>query len=220
MAGAGSNSTEEAIELALHAQEAKADCVLSVTPYYNNPSQRGLYAHFAAIASSVKIPIFIYNIPGRSIVDMSAETMAQLAQDYPNIIGVKDATGKIDRVALQREKCSPNFIQFSGDDNTALGFNAHGGVGCISVVSNAAPRLCAQMQEACLKGDYKTALAINDKLAPLSRAIFLEPSPAGIKYAMECLGRSSPIVRKPIVPLEENTKKIIREALQHAGLLS
>ena len=177
IAGAGSNNTTEAVELAQHAEKAGADAVLVVTPYYNKPTQKGLFAHFAAVAESIKLPVVIYNIPGRSVVDMSVETMAALHKAYPSIIGVKDATGKIERVSEQRLSCGAGFVQLSGEDATALGFNAHGGVGCISVTANVAPRLCAQFQEATLAGDYATALDYQDKLMPLHKALFIEPNP-------------------------------------------
>ncbi|WP_375641528.1 MULTISPECIES: 4-hydroxy-tetrahydrodipicolinate synthase [unclassified Bartonella] len=219
VAGAGSNSTSEAVELAQYAQKAGADAVLVVTPYYNKPNQSGLYKHFSSIAKAVSIPIIIYNIPGRSIIDMAVETMRDLYQDFNNIIGVKDATSRIERVSEQGEKCGKDFVQLSGDDCTALGFNAHGGVGCISVSSNVAPKLCAELQAACFRGDYKTARELNDRLMPLNRAVFIEPSPAGIKYAAAKLGFCGDTVRSPIVPLTESTKKIIDAALSHAGLL-
>ncbi|MET3560191.1 4-hydroxy-tetrahydrodipicolinate synthase [Bartonella japonica] len=219
IAGAGSNSTSEAVELAQHAQKAGADAVLVVTPYYNRPNQFGLYTHFSSIAKAISIPIIIYNIPGRSVIDMTVETMKDLCQDFKNIIGVKDATGKIERASEQREKCGKGFVQLSGDDCTAVGFNAHGGVGCISVSSNVAPKLCTELHAACLRGDYKTALELNDRLMPLNRALFIEPSPAGIKYAAAKLGLCSERVRSPIVPLAETTKKTIDAALRHAGLL-
>ncbi|WP_208433885.1 4-hydroxy-tetrahydrodipicolinate synthase [Bartonella taylorii] len=219
VAGAGSNSTSEAVELAQHAQKAGADAVLVVTPYYNKPNQSGLYSHFSSIAKAISIPIIIYNIPGRSIIDMAVETMRDLCHDFKNIIGIKDATSKIERVSEQREKCGKDFVQLSGDDCTALGFNAHGGVGCISVSSNVAPKLCAELHAACLRGDYKKALELNDRLMPLNRAVFIEPSPAGIKYAAAKLGLCSDIVRSPIVPLADTTKKIIDAALCYAGLL-
>ncbi|WP_332060342.1 4-hydroxy-tetrahydrodipicolinate synthase [Bartonella sp. CB74] len=219
IAGAGSNSTGEAVELAQHAEKAGADVVLVVTPYYNKPNQRGLYTHFSSIAKAVSIPIVIYNIPGRSVIDMAVETIRDLCQDFKNIIGVKDATSKIERVSEQREKCGKDFVQLSGDDCTALGFNAHGGVGCISVSSNIAPKLCAELHAACLRGDYKTALELNDRLMPLNRAVFIEPNPSGIKYAAAKMGLCGETVRSPIVPLADSTKKIIDAALQHAGLV-
>ncbi|WP_455474489.1 4-hydroxy-tetrahydrodipicolinate synthase [Bartonella sp. B30(2025)] len=219
IAGIGSNSTSEAIDFAQHAEKVGADAVLAVTPYYNKPNQRGLYAHFSSIAKAISIPIIIYNIPGRSIIDMTVETMRDLYRDFKNIIGVKDATSKIERVSEQREKCGKDFVQLSGDDCTALGFNAHGGMGCISVSSNVAPNLYADLHDACYRGDYKTALNLNDRLMPLNRAVFVEPSPAGIKYAAAKLGLCSDTVRSPIVSLTDSTKKIIDAALQHAGLI-
>ena len=219
VAGAGSNSTKEAVELAEFAENAGADAVLVVTPYYNKPNQRGLYQHFSTIAKAISIPLIIYNIPGRSVIDMSAETMAKLHHDFKNIIGVKDATGKIERVSEQREKCGKDFIQFSGDDSTALGFNAQGGVGCISVTSNIAPKECAELFQACRDNNFARALELNDRLMPLNRALFLEPSPAGIKYAAEQLGICTSVVRSPIVPIEDTTKRIIDGALKHAGLV-
>jgi 4-hydroxy-tetrahydrodipicolinate synthase len=221
IAGAGSNNTTEAIELAQHAEKAGADAILVVTPYYNKPTQKGLFAHYAAIAESVKLPIVIYNIPGRSVVDMSVETMAALSKAYANIIGVKDATGKIERVSEQRMACGPEFVQLSGEDATALGFNAHGGVGCISVTANVAPRLCAEFQQATLAGDYAKALAYQDKLMPLHKAIFMEPGLCGAKYALNRLGRMSRTVHSPLLPtLEPATEAAIDAALRHAGLMN
>ncbi|NUS70915.1 MAG: 4-hydroxy-tetrahydrodipicolinate synthase [Ensifer adhaerens] len=221
IAGAGSNNTTEAIELAQHAEKAGADAILVVTPYYNKPTQKGLFAHYAAIAESVKLPIVIYNIPGRSVVDMSVETMAALSKAYANIIGVKDATGKIERVSEQRMACGPEFVQLSGEDATALGFNAHGGVGCISVTANVAPRLCAEFQQATLDGDYAKALDYQDKLMPLHKAIFMEPGLCGAKYALNRLGRMSRTVRSPLLPtLEPATEAAIDAALRHAGLMN
>ena len=221
IAGAGSNNTKEAIELAQHAEKVGADALLVVTPYYNKPTQKGLIAHFSAIADAVSLPIFIYNIPGRSVVDMSPETMGLLAKAHKNIVGVKDATGKLERVSDQRITCGPDFIQLSGEDATALGFNAHGGVGCISVTANVAPRLCAEFQEATLRGDYAAALEYQDRLMPLHKAIFLEPGLCGAKYALNCLGRMSRTVRLPLLPtLEASTEAAIDAALKHAGLLA
>ncbi|HLP68893.1 MAG TPA: 4-hydroxy-tetrahydrodipicolinate synthase [Rhizobium sp.] len=220
IAGAGSNNTNEAIELAQHAEAVGADALLVVTPYYNKPTQKGLFAHYAAIADAVKLPIFIYNIPGRSVIDMSPETMGKLAKEHKNIVGVKDATGKIERVSEQRITCGTDFIQLSGEDATALGFNAHGGVGCISVTANAAPRLCAEFQAATLAGDYKKALEYQDRLMPLHKAIFLEPGLCGVKYALAKLGRMSRTVRLPLLPtLEPATEAAIDAALAHAGLV-
>ncbi len=220
IAGAGSNNTNEAIELAQHAEAVGADALLVVTPYYNKPTQKGLFAHFAAVADAVKLPIFIYNIPGRSVIDMSPETMGKLARAHKNIVGVKDATGKIERVSEQRITCGTDFIQLSGEDATALGFNAHGGVGCISVTANAAPRLCAEFQAATRAGDYKRALEYQDRLMPLHKAIFIEPGLCGVKYALSKLGRMSRTVRLPLLPtLEPATEAAIDAALAHAGLV-
>lgn len=220
IAGAGSNNTLEGIDLAKHAEKAGADAVLVVTPYYNKPTQKGLIAHYSAIAEALTIPIIIYNIPGRSVIDMSVETMAHLARTHKNIIGVKDATGKIERVSEQRQACGKGFVQLSGEDATALGFNAHGGVGCISVTANVAPRLCAEFQALTLKGDYAAALEYQDRLMPLHKAIFLEPGVAGSKYALSRLGRMGDHVRSPLVGLEQSTKTAIDAALKHAGLLN
>ncbi|MHA7970424.1 4-hydroxy-tetrahydrodipicolinate synthase [Rhizobium sp. CAU 1783] len=220
IAGAGSNNTKEAIELAQHAEKVGADALLVVTPYYNKPTQKGLFAHYAAIAEAVKLPIFIYNIPGRSVVDMTPETMGSLAKAYKNIVGVKDATGKLERVSDQRITCGKDFIQLSGEDATALGFNAHGGLGCISVTANAAPKLCAEFQAATLAGDYKKALEYQDRLMPLHKAIFMEPGLCGVKYALSKLGRMSRTVRLPLLPtLEASTEAAIDAALKHAGLI-
>ncbi|PLU05678.1 4-hydroxy-tetrahydrodipicolinate synthase [Sinorhizobium medicae] len=221
IAGAGSNNTIEAVDFAQHAEKAGADAILVVTPYYNKPTQKGLFAHFAAIAESVKLPIVIYNIPGRSVVDMSVETMAALAKAHPTIIGVKDATGKIERVSEQRMACGKAFVQLSGEDATALGFNAHGGVGCISVTANVAPRLCAGFQKATLAADFGKALEYQDKLMPLHKAIFLEPGVCGAKYALNRLGRMNRDVRSPLLSaLEPATESAIDAALRHAGLMN
>lgn len=219
IAGTGSNSTCEAVALAEHAQASGADGVLVVTPYYNKPNQHGLIAHYGAIAQAITIPLFIYNIPGRSVIDMSEQTLAELKNSYKNIVGIKDATGCLDRVAQQRIACGPSFIQLSGNDCTAVAFNAQGGSGCISVTSNVAPKLCAQLQKACSAGDYKRALAINDKLAPLNIALFLEPNPVGVKYAASLMNLVQPYVRLPMLPLAAETKQIIAEAMQHADLI-
>ena len=219
IAGAGSNSTAEAIELARHAEKAGADAVLVVTPYYNKPTQEGLYQHFKAINDAVGIPILIYNIPARSVIDMSVETMKRLFE-LDNIVGVKDATANVVRVSQQRAAIGEGFNQLSGEDATALGFMAHGGHGCISVTSNVAPRLCAEFQEACLKGDYRTALSLQDKLMPLHTALFLETNPAPAKYALSVLGKCADTVRLPMVRLAEKTKAAVREAMVHAGLIN
>ena len=218
IAGAGSNNTVEGIALIQHAQKVGANAALVVTPYYNKPTQAGLVAHFTALHDCATLPIVIYNIPGRSVVDMSPETMGRLAK-LPRIIGVKDATGKIERVSQQRITCGADFIQLSGEDATALGFNAHGGVGCISVTANVAPRLCAEFQEATLRGDYAKALEYQDRLMPLHEAIFIEPGLAGAKYGLSLLGLCSEEVRLPLVGLTDGTKARIKAAMQHAGLI-
>ncbi len=220
IAGAGSNNTREAIELAQHAEKVGADALLVVTPYYNKPTQKGLIAHFKAIAEAVSVPIIIYNIPGRSVIDMSPETMGALAHAHKNIVGVKDATGKIERVSEQRATCGKDFIQLSGEDATALGFNAHGGVGCISVTANVAPKLCAEFQEATLAGDYAKALSYQDRLMPLHKAVFMEPGVCGAKYGLSKLGRMSRQVRSPLLStLEASTEAAMDAALRHAGLI-
>jgi 4-hydroxy-tetrahydrodipicolinate synthase len=218
IAGAGSNATAEGIRLIRFAQKAGADAALVVTPYYNKPTQVGLIAHFTAMHDACDLPIIIYNIPPRSVIDMTPETMGKLAQ-LPRIVGVKDATGKLERVSQQRITCGPDFIQLSGEDATALGFNAHGGVGCISVTANVAPKLCAEFQAATLAGDYKTALAYQDRLMPLHEAIFLEPGLVGAKYALSVLGLCRDEVRLPLVGLTDGTKDRIRAAMHHAGLI-
>ncbi|MBA4783347.1 MAG: 4-hydroxy-tetrahydrodipicolinate synthase [Rhizobiales bacterium] len=220
IAGAGSNNTAEAIDLARHAEKAGADGLLVVTPYYNKPDQRGLYAHYRAISAATALPIIIYNIPPRSVVDMSVDTMARLFRDCKNIVGVKDATGDLARVAQQRMVIGEDFIQLSGEDMTALGFNAQGGRGCISVTANIAPRLCAQFQTATLEGRYGDALAIQDRLAPLHKALFLQPNPSGPKYALAKLGLMGEDMRLPMVPASDEVKQAIDAALIHAGLLN
>ncbi len=219
IAGAGSNSTAEAVEMAKFAQEAGADGVLSVAPYYNKPNQEGLFQHFSTIASAISIPLILYNIPPRSIVDISIETMSRLHKECPNIIGVKDATGDLGRISLQRVQIGENFNQLSGEDITALGYNAQGGHGCISVISNIAPKLFSQLQTASLSGDFSTALEVQDKLTPLMKALFIEPSPAGVKYVANRLGLCSAEVRLPIVPVTEETVKLLDAAMEHAGLV-
>lgn len=218
IAGAGSNNTVEGIRLIQHAERVGADAALVVTPYYNKPTQAGMIAHYTALHDCCTLPIIIYNIPGRSVVDMSPETMGKLAQ-LPRIIGVKDATGKIERVSMQRASCGADFIQLSGEDATALGFNAHGGVGCISVTANVAPKLCAEFQQATLAGDYRKALDYQDRLMPLHEAIFLEPGLAGAKYGLSLLGRCTEEVRLPLVGLTDATKARIKAAMEHAGIL-
>ncbi len=217
IAGAGSNNTTEAIELARFAEKAGADGLLVVTPYYNKPSQEGLYQHYKAINDAVGIPIIIYNIPPRSVIDMSVETMARLFE-LKNIAGVKDATAKIDRISLQRQAMGPEFNQLSGEDATALAVMAHGGHGCISVTSNVAPKAQSEFQEACMAGDFVKALYYQDRMLPLHKALFLEPSPAGSKYALSLLGRMSEELRLPLVTVTENARTEIRAAMVHAGL--
>ncbi len=218
IAGAGSNNTVEAIRFVRFAQKVGADAALVVTPYYNKPTQKGLITHFRALHDCADLPIIIYNIPGRSVVDMTPETMGELAE-LPRIIGVKDATGDLTRVSQQRATCGADFCQLSGEDATALGFNAHGGAGCISVTANVAPKLCAEFQQATLAGDYAKALEYQDRLMPLHEAIFIEPGLVGAKYALSKLGLCSTEVRSPLTELEDDTKSAIDAAMAHAGLL-
>ena len=219
IAGAGSNNTDEAVRFTQYAASVGADAALVVTPYYNKPTQAGLYAHFKAVHDCAEIPIIIYNIPGRSVVDMKPETMGDLAR-LPRITGVKDATGDLARVCAQRITCGTDFVQLSGEDATAHGFNAQGGVGCISVTANVAPRLCSELQTACLEGDYAKALTIQDRLMPLHRAIFTEPGLNGAKYAMSRLGLCSEETRLPLMPVTEPTRALLDAGLRHAGLLN
>ncbi|MDC9701546.1 MAG: 4-hydroxy-tetrahydrodipicolinate synthase [Alphaproteobacteria bacterium] len=219
IAGTGSNSTAEAIRLGQQVKDAGADALLIVCPYYNKPSQEGLYQHFKAINDAVDLPQFIYNIPGRSAVDMSVETMARLFE-LRNIFGVKDATADLSRIGLQNQAMGSNFIQFSGEDSTALGFNIHGGLGCISVTANIAPAACAQFQNACLDGDWLLARTIHDRLMPLHHALFIEPNPAPVKYAASLLGLCTPETRLPIVPVSDSVRVEIRKVMVKAKLLS
>ncbi len=218
IAGAGSNNTVEAVRFVEHAKAVGADAALVVTPYYNKPTQKGLIAHFSAL-NEIGIPIIIYNIPPRSVIDMVPATMGELAK-LPNIVGVKDATADLSRVPKQRIACGKDFIQLSGEDATAVGFNAQGGVGCISVTANVAPRLCSEMQEATLAGDYEKALHYQDRLMPLHEAIFAEPGVAGAKYGLSVLDRATDEVRLPMTGLEDTTKQKIQAAMRHAGLLN
>lgn len=217
MAGAGSNSTAEAIALTKHAKQAGADAVLVVTPYYNKPNQAGLYAHYKALHDATRIPIFIYNIPPRSVIDMSVETMAELAK-LPRIRGVKDATGDIVRPLRMRAAAGEGFCQLDGDDVTAIAFNAHGGVGCISVTANIAPKEVAQMQEASLAGDHAKALEIQERLMPLHQALFVEPNPVPVKFAASLLNICGPDVRLPLAPVTKETQARVRAALKAAGI--
>jgi 4-hydroxy-tetrahydrodipicolinate synthase len=219
IAGAGSNSTREAVDLAVHAEKAGADAVLVVTPYYNKPTQEGMYQHFKAVNDAIGIPIIIYNIPPRSVVDMSVETMTRLFE-LKNIAGVKDATANLARVSQQRHAMGPDFIQLSGEDMTALAYMAAGGHGCISVVANVAPKLCADLMTAVMQGDYTTGLNIQDRLTPLHDAVFKEPGLAGAKHGLKLLGRLEEEVRLPLMTVTPPTGKVIRDAMVHAGLLN
>ena len=219
IAGAGSNSTAEAIDFARHAKQAGANATLVVTPYYNKPTQEGMFLHFSAIADAVDLPMFIYNIPPRSVVDMSVETMARLAS-HRNIIGVKDATANLARPLHTRLACGQDFCQLSGEDHTALSFNAAGGVGCISVTANIAPRLCSQMQTAWAEGRLAEAMAIQDRMVPLHDALFSETSPGPVKFAASLLGRTSEHCRLPLAPILEPTRARVRAAMTGMGLLN
>jgi 4-hydroxy-tetrahydrodipicolinate synthase len=219
IAGAGSNATAESIGLMRFAAEVGADAALVVTPYYNKPTQRGLLEHYRALHDCCELPIVIYNIPGRSVVDMTPATMGELAK-LPRIVGVKDATGDIARVSQQRAACGRDFVQLSGEDASALGFNAHGGVGCISVTANIAPRLCAAFQEATLAGDYATALDYQDRLMPLHEAVFAEPGVVGAKVGLAILGHCAEEVRLPLTGALPETRERIRAAMVHAGILN
>jgi len=219
IAGAGSNNTHEAIELARHAEKAGADAVLVVTPYYNKPTQEGLYQHFRAINDAIGIPILIYNIPPRSVIDMTVDTMKRL-HELKNIVGVKDATGDVGRISRQRHAMGPEFIQLSGEDMTALSCVAAGAHGCISVVANVAPALCAELMEYALKGDFAHALRLQDKLTPLHAAMFVEPGVCGAKYALNLLGHARNEVRLPMTPITAPTEAAIRRAMVHAGVLN
>ncbi|MDU8911335.1 4-hydroxy-tetrahydrodipicolinate synthase [Aestuariicoccus sp. MJ-SS9] len=219
IAGAGSNNTTETIRFLQHAERVGADAALVVTPYYNRPTQAGMIAHFTMAHDSCTLPIIIYNIPGRSAVDMTPDTMGELAK-LPRIVGVKDSTGDLSRVSAQRITCGKDFLQISGEDPLAHGFHAHGGVGCISVTANVAPRLCADLQEACLAGDFAKALELQDRLMPLHQAIFTEPGLCGAKYGMSKLGLCAEDVRPPLLPLTEPTRAKMDAAMRHAGLLN
>ena len=219
IAGAGSNSTAKAIELTRHAKQAGADAALIVTPYYNKPTQEGMYLHYMAIANAVDLPIIIYNIPPRSVVDMSVETMARLAK-HKNIVGVKDATANLVRPLHTRRACGDDFCQLSGEDHTALSFNAAGGVGCISVTANVAPRLCSDMQTAFMNGDLAGAMAIQNRLVPLHDALFSETSPGPVKFAASLLGKTSEYCRLPLAPLMGPTRDRVRAVMTEVGLLN
>ncbi len=219
VAGAGSNATAEAVSLAQFAEKTGANAVLSVVPYYNKPNQEGLFQHFSAIASAIGIPVILYPVPGRTVVDLTVDTIARLRDAHANIIGVKDATGSMERATMQRVRLGSDFILLSGDDSTALGFNAHGGHGCISVTANVAPRLCSQMQELSLAGDFIGARAINDKLAFLHKDLFMEPNPAPAKYVANRLNLCANEMRLPLVPVSKPTQDAMDFAISHAGLI-
>ena len=219
IAGAGSNSTSESADLIKFASKIGADGALIVTPYYNKPNQTGLYEHFATLNKISDLPIIIYNIPGRSVIDMTVQTMAKLSK-LNNIIGVKDATGDVGRVSDTRAACGKDFVQLCGNDDIALGFNAHGGQGCISVIANIAPKLSAKFQSAMMSGDYAAALELQDKLLPLHRAAFLEPNPCPTKFALAVLGRCDGELRLPLVEITDETKDQMIKALNHAGLMN
>jgi 4-hydroxy-tetrahydrodipicolinate synthase len=219
IAGAGSNSTAEAIELVAHAKAVGADAALVVTPYYNRPSQEGLFRHYSAINDAVQLPIIVYNVPSRTSGDISNETLARLAV-LPNIVGIKDATSDMTRVSFQRLMCGPEWVMLSGDDPTALGYIAHGGHGCISVTANVAPAACAAFYNACLKGDFEAARAGQDRLVRLHKALFLDSSPSPTKFALAHLGLCSDEVRLPIAPCADAVKPSILEAMREAGVIA
>lgn len=219
VAGAGANSTDEAVSLTRFAEEIGADYVLSVVPYYNKPTQEGLFQHFSAVAQSTSLPIILYSVPGRTVVDLTVDTIARLRDAHANIVGIKDATASMERASLERARLGADFLLLSGEDMTALGFNAHGGNGCISVTSNVAPRLCALFQNACQQGNYAEALAIQDKLVHLHKTLFLENNPGGVKYAASRLGLCRNEFRLPLVPISKANEQAIDAALQHAGIL-
>ncbi|UYN99937.1 MAG: 4-hydroxy-tetrahydrodipicolinate synthase [Devosia sp.] len=219
IAGAGSNATAEAVSLAQHAEKAGADAVLSVVPYYNKPNQEGLFQHFSAVARAVGIPVVLYSVPSRTTVDLTVDTIVRLREAHSNIIGVKDATGSMERASMQRVRLGKDFVLLSGDDSTALGFNAHGGHGCISVTANVAPRLFSQMQELSLAGDFVGAREINDKLVYLHRDLFMEPNPSPAKYVANRLNLCANEMRLPLVPVSKSTQDAMDFAMGHAGLI-
>jgi 4-hydroxy-tetrahydrodipicolinate synthase len=219
IAGAGSNSTDEAIMRTRHAREVGCDAVLHVTGYYNKPNQEGQYRHFMAIAEAVDIPVILYNIPGRAVVGINVETMARLSR-HKNIIGVKDATADLNRPSRERLACGKDWLLLSGEDGTALGYNAHGGVGCISVTANVAPRLCAEFQAACASGDYAKAREYQDRLMPLHDALFCETNPGPVKYAVSLLGKCAEDMRLPMIPPEDASRARIKKAMQDVGLIN
>jgi 4-hydroxy-tetrahydrodipicolinate synthase len=220
IAGAAPTSTDEPVSLTRFAADIGADAVLSVVPYYNKPTQEGLFQHFAAVAKATSLPVILYSVPGRTVVDIAVDTMARLRDAHSNIVGVKDATASMEKASLTRSRLGPDFVLLSGEDMTALGFMAHGGHGCISVTSNVAPRLAAQFQNACMQGNYAAALMLQDKLVPLHKALFLENNPGGVKYAASKLGLCRNEFRLPVVPIGEANEKAIDGAMAHAGLLN
>ena len=219
IAGTGSNSTDEAIDLTRHAKAAGADAALIVNPYYNKPTQEGLYRHFKAIHDAVDLPIVIYNIPGRTAVDMSVATMARLAE-LPNVVGVKDATNDLARPLRTREAIGAKFCMLSGEDHTALAFRVQGGHGCISVTANVAPRACSDMHDSFDKGEMQRAMQINQRLLPLNDALFAETSPGPVKFAVSLLGKASAEIRLPLVEPMPETQEKVRQAMRHAGVLN
>jgi 4-hydroxy-tetrahydrodipicolinate synthase len=219
IAGAGANSTAESVALAKFAETVGADAVLSVVPYYNKPTQEGLFQHFSAVASATALPILLYSVPGRTVVDLTVDTIVRLKEAHDNIVGVKDATASMERASLQRARLGRDFVLLSGEDMTALGFNAHGGNGCISVTSNVAPKLAAQLQNACQQGNFARALELQDKLVWLHKNLFLENNPGGVKYAASRLGLCRNEFRLPMVPISRSNEEAIDLALSHAGLL-
>ncbi|MEP7240592.1 MAG: 4-hydroxy-tetrahydrodipicolinate synthase [Devosia sp.] len=220
IAGAGSNSTDESVSLTRFAEDIGADAVLSVVPYYNKPTQEGLFRHFSAVASATTLPILLYSVPGRTVTDLTIDTIARLHEAHANIVGVKDATASMERASLTRAKLGPDFVLLSGEDMTALGFNAHGGNGCISVTSNVAPKLGSQFQNACQQGNFAAALMLQDKLVHLHKTLFLENNPGGTKYAVSKLGLCRNEFRLPLVPISEMNERAIDSAMGHAGLLN
>jgi 4-hydroxy-tetrahydrodipicolinate synthase len=219
IAGAGANDTARAVELTKHAKRCGADAALSVVPYYNKPTQEGIYRHFAAVAEAADIPIIIYNVPGRTVASIAPETLARLTE-FANVVGTKDATGDLGRATREAALVPKNFVRLSGDDGTVLGYMAHGGRGCISVTSNVAPRFCAEFQEACLAGDFTRARTLHEQLMPLHDALFVEASPAPTKYACSLLGLCEDEARLPIVPLSDKAKQVVRDAMIAAKLLN
>lgn len=219
IAGAGSNSTAEAIELARFAESVGADAILTVVPYYNKPNQEGLFQHFSAISGAVGLPVVLYSVPARTVADLSVDTIARLRDAHENVVAIKDATADMSKASLTRARLGSDFTLLSGEDMTAIGFNAHGGHGCISVTSNIAPALSARMQAACRRGDFASALEVHDLLVPLHKALFLEPNPGGVKFAASRLGLCRNELRLPLVPVSRETEVAIEAAMAHAGLI-